>query len=98
MLLVLFQGTKNHAFGKPCLCPRDTRHFCHFRRFTGFELSSKALVLPVRTRIRHFRRFRQNPSRFGGTKARFTEGTLLGTPNLGKNEILGVFPLFLHFY
>ena len=23
-------GTKNHAFGKPCLCPRDTRHFCRF--------------------------------------------------------------------
>ena len=30
-----FQGTKDGAFGKPCLCSRDTRHFCHFRRFTG---------------------------------------------------------------
>ena len=26
---------KNHAFGEPCLCPRDTRHFRHFRRFHG---------------------------------------------------------------
>ena len=30
-------GNKNGAFGKPCLCPRDTRHFRHFRRFVGFE-------------------------------------------------------------
>ena len=37
------QGTKNGAFGKPCLCPRDTRHFRHFVVSRG--LSSKALVL-----------------------------------------------------
>ena len=29
------QGIRDHAFGKPCLCPRDTRHFCHFRRAHG---------------------------------------------------------------
>ena len=32
--------TKNGAFGKPCLCLWDTRHFRHFRRFTGFEQQS----------------------------------------------------------
>ena len=31
------QETTNHAFGKPCLSSRDTRHFRPFRRFTGFE-------------------------------------------------------------
>ena len=29
-----------HAFGKPCLCPRDTCHFRHFRRLTGSEQQS----------------------------------------------------------
>ena len=43
--------------------------------------SAKALVLLVRTRIRHFRRFRQKPPRFGGTKARFTKNAVFGTPN-----------------
>ena len=50
-------GNKNGAFGKPCLCPRDI--FVIFVVSRG--LSSKALVLLVRTQIRHFRRFRQNP-------------------------------------
>ena len=35
-----FREQKIGAFGKPCLCPRDTRHFCHFRRFAGFEQQS----------------------------------------------------------
>ena len=34
---MLFRGPRNGAFGKPCPCPRDTRHFRHFRRFTGLE-------------------------------------------------------------
>ena len=32
---------KNNAFGKPCLCLRDTRHF---RRFTGFEQQSPCFI------------------------------------------------------
>ena len=60
------------AFGKPCLCPRDTRHFCHFR--------CKALVLLVRTQIRHFRRFRLKRPLFGGIKARFTKSTVFLDP------------------
>ena len=35
------RGPRNGAFGKPCLCPRDTRHF---RRFTGFEQQSPCLI------------------------------------------------------
>ena len=54
--------------------------------------SSKALVLPVRMQIRHFRRFRQEPPRFGGTKARFTKGTAFGTPTNGG--LRGVWPPF----
>ena len=53
------QGTRNGAFGKPCLCPRDTRDFRHFVVWWG--LRSKALVLLVRTQTRHVRHFRQNP-------------------------------------
>ena len=34
------RGPRNGAFGKPCPCPRDTRHFHHFRRFKGFEQQS----------------------------------------------------------
>ena len=55
-------GNRNHAFGKPCLCWRDTRHFRHFRRL------GKALVLLVRLQIRHFRLFRQNPLILAGDK------------------------------
>ena len=33
-LLTIGRGPRNGAFGKPCFCPRDTRHFRHFRRFT----------------------------------------------------------------
>ena len=35
--LSLVRGPRNSACGKPCPCPRDTCHFRHFRRFTGFE-------------------------------------------------------------
>ena len=64
----------NHAFarGTPAI-------FVVFVVSRG--LSSKALVLLARTQIRHFRRFRQNPPRFGGTKARFTKSTVSWTPN-----------------
>ena len=71
-----FGEQKKGAFGKPCLWPRDTRHF---RRLT---VSSKTLVSLVRTQIRYFRRFRHNPRLFGGTQARFTKGTVFGTPTL----------------
>ena len=30
-------GNKRPAFGKPCRCPRDTRHFRRVCRFTGSE-------------------------------------------------------------
>ena len=43
-------------------------------------LSSKALGLLVRTQIRHFRRFRQKPPRFGGTNAQFTKSTVFLDP------------------
>ena len=45
---------KNGAFGKPCLCPREV---------ASWGLSSKTLVLLVRTQILHFRRFRQKSLR-----------------------------------
>ena len=45
-------------------------------------LSSKAFVVLVRMQIRHFRRFRQKPPRFGGTKARFTKSSVSWTPIL----------------
>ena len=45
-------------------------------------LSSKALVVLVRTQMRQLRRFRQKPPLFGWTKARFTKGTVFGTPNM----------------
>ena len=46
------------------------------------RLCSKAIVLLVRTQIRHFRSFRQNPPLLGGTKARFAKGTVFfGDPD-----------------
>ena len=39
-----YRGPRNGAFGKPCLCPRDTRHFRHLRRFTGFEQQSPCFI------------------------------------------------------
>ena len=39
-------------------------------------LSSKTHVSLVRAQIRHFRRFRQKPPLFGGTKAQFTKSTV----------------------
>ena len=47
-------------------------------------LSSKTLVLLVRTQICHFRRFRQKPPCFGGTKARFTKSTVSWTPTVRR--------------
>ena len=41
-------------------------------------LSSKALVFLVRAQIHHLRRFRQKPPLLGGTKARFSKGTVFG--------------------
>ena len=77
------QGTKNGAFGKQCLCPRDTRHSRHFRRFTGFEQQSPVLL--VRMQIRHFRRFRQKPPLFGGTKAWvYSKSPFLGPRKTGR--------------
>ena len=43
-LAVHFQGAKRRAFGKRCLCPRDTRHFRHFVGFTGSEQQSPCLT------------------------------------------------------
>ena len=59
----------NHAFAR--VTPAT---FVIFVVFTG--LSSKTLVLQVRTRIRHFRRFRQNTLFMQGAEARFTKGTI----------------------
>ena len=47
--------------------------------------SNKALVLLVRMQIRHFRHFRQKPPFSGGTKARFTKSTVVGTPKSGND-------------
>ena len=49
-------------------------------------LSSKALVLQVRPQIRHFRRFRQKPNLFGGTKARFTKKRRFLDPEILKKN------------
>ena len=67
----LWKDPRNRAFGKPCPCPRDTRHFVIFVVSRGS--SSKALVLLVRMQIRHFRHFRQTPPFSGRTKAWFTK-------------------------
>ena len=77
-ILEKHQRTKNHAFGKPCLCLRDTHHFRHLCRFTGFEQQSPCFCWLER-------RFRQKPPLFGGTKARFTKSTVSWTP---KTSIL----------
>ena len=74
-------GNKNGAFGKPCLCPRDTRHFRHFRRFTGLEQQSPFLT-GCSENSSFFTVFVKNPRRFDGTKALFTKGTVFGTPNI----------------
>ena len=75
---LLDRGPRNGAFGKPCPCPRDTRHLFVILVVSRGS-SSKALVLVVRMQIRHFRHFRQNPPFSGGTKARFTKSTVFGT-------------------
>ena len=73
------RGPRNGAFGKPCPCPRDTRHFRLFENFVVSQgSSSKALVLLVRIQIRHFGHFRQKPPLSGGTKARFTKAPFSG--------------------
>ena len=75
----------NHAFarGTPAI-------FVIF--VDSWGLSSKALVLVVKMQIRHFRRLRQNPPLFGGTKARFTKSTVSWTKSycndFEKNAIL----------
>ena len=60
---------KQHAFGKPCFCVGDTRHFRHFRRF-GEGLRRKTLVCFVKT------------ASVWRTKARFATSTSFVTPNL----------------
>ena len=58
----------------------------------SWDLSSKALVLLVRTQICHFRRFRQKFPRFGRTKAQFAKGTAFGTPiDLGPEHQRALF-------
>ena len=70
------QGT-NGALGKPCLCPRDTRHFCQFRRLTGFE-QQRACFTTVRMTIRHCRCFRQKPPLLAGQRHGLPNAPLLG--------------------
>ena len=65
--LCLIREQKTHAFSKPCLCPRDTRHFRRFRTVW----SAKPLFHRIRMQIRDLRRFRVTPSFWQGTKARF---------------------------
>ena len=50
-------------------------------------LSRKALVLLIGTPMCHFRRFRQKPPCFGGTKARFSKSTVSWTPTIGRRDI-----------
>ena len=73
-----FRELKNGVFGKPCLWGGTPAIFVIFVVSRG--LSSKTLVLLVRTQIRHFRRFSSKSPSFGGTKARFTKSTVSWTP------------------
>ena len=63
----------NHAFARVTLAI-----FVIF--VVSWGLSSKTLVLLVRTQIRHLRVFIKTPSSWQGTKARFAKGTVNGTP------------------
>ena len=98
------QETRNHAFGKPCVCPCDTRHFRHFHRFHGVW-AAKPLFYWLECYFVIFAVFFKTPS-FSGTKvcwlctgdfappepefrAEFWE-TNFGRPNVGP-EFLGRF-------
>ena len=70
----IFREQENGAFGKYHAFARVTPVIFVVSRV----LSSKVPVLPVRTQIRHFRRFRQKSPLLRGTKARFTKGSSLG--------------------
>ena len=71
-------------FASECECDglvhSDTRHFRHFRRFTGLEQQSPCFL---ERKFVIFAVFVKNPLLFGGTKARFTKSTVSWTPIIG---------------
>ena len=61
-------GNNNHAFGKPCLCPRDARHFRHFRCFHGVQ-AAKPLFYWLERKFVFFAIFVKTSSFWQGAKA-----------------------------
>ena len=59
--------------------------FVIFVVFTGSEQQSPCLL--GRTQVCHFRRFRQNPFFWQGTKARFTKSTVSATPTVSAENV-----------